>query len=198
MRGTKCAEAECLVQDCHKPPRGLGWCGMHHQRWLRYGDVHYERVIVGDDERRFWSKVDKNGSVSEFRPDLGHCWQWLGSLSVSGYGTIQLKGSTVQAHRWIYEHTVGLIPDDLVIDHLCRNRACINPAHMEIVTRAENTRRGLRGELMTHCANGHPFNEENTIPRSPAGGRRCRICRRETLRRHALKKRSAERELVAA
>lgn len=76
------------------------------------------------------------------------CWVWTGSLNSGGYGRHSLPGRrVVPAHRFAYERAHGPIPDGLHIDHLCRNRACVNPAHMEVVTNTENTRRGLSAKL---------------------------------------------------
>jgi hypothetical protein len=83
-----------------------------------------------------------------------------------------------------HELIVGPIPEDREIDHLCRVRNCVNPEHLEIVTKGENLRRGweARRALVIECRRGHPFNDENTyLP--PRGGRECRTCRREVLRR---------------
>jgi hypothetical protein len=82
---------------------------------------------------RFWSKVDRTGD----------CWKWTAGLTGSGYGRFRWDGGEVAAHRFAYELLVGAIPDGLQIDHLCRNRACVNPAHMEPITQRENILRGV-------------------------------------------------------
>lgn len=100
--------------------------------------------------------------------DAGGCWVWRGSVAQNGYGRMSVMAGSVQklqnTHRVAYEAFVGAIPAGLEIDHLCRNRLCCNPEHLEAVTHAENMRRGAS----THCENGHP--------RNPAHDR-CRVCR---------------------
>jgi hypothetical protein len=92
----------------------------------------------------FWSKVDQSGG-----PDA--CWPWLGKINRGGYGEYRQRGSRAslryswRAHRVAFELVIGPIPSGLVIDHLCRMRACVNPGHMEPVTHLENLRRGKRG-----------------------------------------------------
>lgn len=79
------------------------------------------------------------------------CWEWTGSLH-EGYGQIANKARPIGAHRVAWELAHGPIPPNMTIDHLCRNRKCVNPAHMEVVTGSENSRRGA---TKTHCINGH-------------------------------------------
>lgn len=118
-------------------------------------------------------------------PSTG-CWNWQGATNEKGYGTIREGvrdgGSsknlrTLMTHRVMYQHEVGPIPSRLVIDHLCRNRACANPAHLEPVTVEENIRRGDAGKPQrerTHCPHGHPYDERNTYHYN--GSRHCRAC----------------------
>ncbi len=116
----------------------------------------------------FWAKVDKSGS----------CWIWIGSKATKGYG----RWNGRKAHRVAYEALVGVIPAGLTIDHLCRNRKCVNPSHMEVVTNAVNVLRGESfsavNQRKTHCPKGHPYDETNTGHRSDRPGRICRECMR--------------------
>jgi hypothetical protein len=122
------------------------------------------------------------------------CIEWTGSISADGYGLIRLgpdEGSRLEyAHRWSYAHHIGPIADGLVIDHLCRNRACVHPMHLQLVTTRENLLRGesfsARNAAKTHCPAGHPYDAANTYiaPRKRGRGRECRQCRAERRRRH--------------
>lgn len=125
------------------------------------------------------------------------CWQWQGWVGTDGYGELQINKKSVRAHRLFYEKHKGKIPEGLVIDHLCRNRACVNPSHMEPVTIKENTLRGFGAPAMnkrkTECVNGHPFTEVNTYKVN--GGRFCQKCRYENRKKsyHKLKLEIARR-----
>ena len=114
------------------------------------------------------------------------CWIWTTSLNPDGYGRVWFDGKTRSPHRVVYELLVGPIPAGLELDHLCRNRPCVNPAHLEPVTHGENMRRGLHGyALRTLCKSGrHDITDPANIHLDPATGRRrCRPCAREAWRR---------------
>lgn len=106
------------------------------------------------------------------------CWEW-GAPVKHNYGRFRINGRVTLAHRFAYETFKGPIPDGLFLDHLCMNKHCCNPDHLEIVTQAENTRRYFA--LKTHCVNGHPFSGDNL--RMRGNKRYCRMCGRENSRR---------------
>ena len=114
-------------------------------------------------------------------PNSG-CWIWIGSCTSKGYGQFGYKGMNVPAHRWGYEHLVGQIPSGLQLDHLCRVRCCVNPAHLEVVSSRTNVLRGVGVTAMnakkTHCPQGHPYAGDNLYI-YPHGGRGCRECNRK-------------------
>ena len=185
---------------CHCGCGGLAPLAQHTDARRGYVAGEPHRFIQGHNARhptlseRLWAKVEKNGPPSAHRPDLGPCWLWTGALDPKGYGRIGDRGATRLVHRVAYELVLGSIPDDLPLDHLCRVSGCVNPAHLEPVTSAENTRRGLGGVLKTHCKNGHPWIPENITMTGP--DRTCAICRYLSSRRgHAAyrQRKAAER-----
>jgi hypothetical protein len=135
-------------------------------------------------------------------PNSG-CWLFLGALSTGGYGTISLEGKQVRAHRAVYRLLRSEIPAGLVLDHLCRLPACVNPDHLEVVTHKENTLRGMSPHAVnarkTHCPRGHEYDIANT--RISQQGRDCRACDAEharARRRLNPKLMTPEKELIRA
>lgn len=123
---------------------------------------------------RFWPKVERRND--------NECWPWKAALNEGGYGRLLVDGKMERSHRLAYTLLVGPIPEGLVIDHLCRNRACCNPSHMEPVSNAENVARGtVRQRLsakyaaITHCKRGHAY-AENSF-RNKRGARVCKLCK---------------------
>ena len=135
---------------------------------------------------RFWEKVEVSAHG---------CWEWRAATR-SGYGQFYDGTRFVPAHRFAYELMVGPIPAGKLIDHLCRNRACVRPDHIEPVTNRENIMRGIgrtaRHYKQTRCWRGHEFTPENTYHRVK-GGRQCRECTRLNARiRYRLVRREGE------
>lgn len=121
----------------------------------------------------FWQKVEKTDT----------CWNWKACKDRYGYGRLGHHGTSVLAHRISYELIKGMIPNGLTIDHLCKNRACVNPDHMEVVTNEVNVQRGESYQAkQTHCKRGHPLSGSNLI--SYRGSRGCRECKRVDCRNY--------------
>lgn len=122
-------------------------------------------------EARFWSQVSVHSP--------GRCWPWRGAMKENGYGTFgYAEGDMRYAHRVAYELFHGLIAEGMVIDHLCRNRDCVNPDHLDQVPQSLNLLRGdnrWHKKHRTTCRAGHQFTAENTYLNSE--GRRCLTCR---------------------
>lgn len=138
-------------------------------------DMSFPVGHLGSETERFWKKVkiEENG-----------CWVWQAQVAPDGYGKFSLAASTgrkgsVGAHVWSYEHCIGPVPEKLQLDHLCRNRACVNPLHLEPVTGKMNKLRGVSFSAInaqkTACDKGHPFTPENTA--FYKGKRICKTCK---------------------
>ena len=167
----------CAVEGCTTKRRQGGYCIKHFRRWDRYGDPLYVQNIL-DPVERFKAKtlVTESG-----------CWEWQGEILANGYGRICHNQKRSLAHRWSYMQHVGPIPDDLVIDHECNNKRCVNPEHLRPMTQQENV---LRSETdlaainarKTHCIRGHAFDSVNTYVNPTTGARRCRACHNTRMR----------------
>lgn len=138
---------------------------------------------------RFWPKVDIHGPMVSLQ--LGPCWEWTGAQDGKGYGRLSSGGSgngRFRAHRISYELTKGAIPPELEIDHLCRKKNCVNPAHLEAVPHQINARRGevgkaggRREKAKTHCPQGHPYDAIHTYT-DKNGKRSCKTCKNDRRR----------------
>jgi hypothetical protein len=125
--------------------------------------------VARTPEERFWPKVQKGDG----------CWLWLAARLANGYGVFSYGGRPVYAHRFVYELTFGPLPEGTEIDHLCRNRWCVRPDHLEAVPHVENVRRGIGSgwqinAVKTHCPHGHEYTPANTY--TYRGSRLCRAC----------------------
>lgn len=137
--GMQWGQKHCNVADCGRPHDSYGFCKRHAMRLLQNG-----HPLAGGVERDHRSPAERflsNFTIGE----AAECWEWRGNLRREGnafYGRTTVGGGqTVRAHRFSYEYFVGPIPEGLVIDHLCENTRCVNPAHLEPVTNSENSKR---------------------------------------------------------
>ena len=147
----------------------------HHSTLMKRDSLG--KLLPGETQPvadRFWAKVHKTDT----------CWLWTAAVA-SGYGRFWLDGKQVQAHRWAYEQVYGPIPSGMDIDHLCRVRHCVNPAHMEPVTRRTNVLRGNAPLVRLHragfCKRGHVVSASNTYFKKNGTVRDCKLCRRKRM-----------------
>lgn len=143
-------------------------------------------------ELRLWARIDKT-------PESG-CWLWTGALNGAGYGAVGRDNKVLRVHRVTYELLIGPIPDGLQLDHLCRNRACCNPSHLEPVTNRTNWLRGQHHTAVLLrdgvCRRGHEMTPENTYTRK-SGGQLCRACVLENNRQYRRRRVVREKAEVA-
>ncbi|KAA6215127.1 HNH endonuclease [Streptomyces albofaciens JCM 4342] len=143
---------------------------------------------------RFAAKVTTAGPWSLRRDCPGPCHLWAGATNEKGYGSFWVDGHTVKAHRYAYEQAHGPIPTGLEVDHRCRRRECVAPAHLDAVTHRTNILRSTNHvaarAAVTHCPAGHPYDQANTV-RAKNGTRKCRTCKNASARAARAAKREA-------
>lgn len=163
----------CAVEWCERPVRANGLCASHYNR--ARANLPLDTPFV---EQRIGLTAQELVRCRTVVTESG-CWQFTGTLHPSGYARFAYRSRTMAGHRLAYEAFVGPIPDGLTIDHLCRNKACLNPGHLEAVTMRENVMRSTgiapTNAAKTHCKRGHEFTPENTYF-NYHGGRGCKTC----------------------
>lgn len=143
-------------------------------------------------EQRFWAKVEKTDT----------CWNWTAAKhKKTGYGFFTFTNRPELVHRIAYRLCKGDIPGRLTVDHLCRNRLCVNPDHLDLCTRGENTMRGntitAANLQKTHCSKGHPYSGENLLIKD-GKHRRCRRCHADWNRNYMRAKYKRKSDAAAA
>lgn len=133
------SDRTCSIDGCEKPSRARGWCNRHWMRWRRHGDPE---ANVGDRHHDVQKALDAR---SEWQ---GECLVWTGALT-HGYGHIRVQGADMRVHRLAWESFNGPIPEGMVLDHACWNRACFNVAHLRLASRGDNAAHLSR----PHCTN---------------------------------------------
>lgn len=177
----------CQADGCGHRSRVRGRCHPHYWQARRNGVI--ERLPLTSPREYVNSKIRRSGTNS--------CWEWTGHLNKGGYGTAGHRGRRTAAHRFSYEAFVEHIPEGLHIDHLCRNRSCVNPRHLEPVTLGENSRRGVLYQMLSgpRGCKQHGFEDGRmgTQKDSRYDMTRdrwvCRICQRERSRKSKQKRR---------
>lgn len=170
---------------------------LYLRQWYRNGGGERQGHVKRGSSKPFDEKILKVE---------GGCWEWQGGKDRDGYGRYGNK----RAHRITYERVNGKIPEGLVIDHLCCNKGCVNPNHLEVVSPSQNSKRNYERGMVsflktyhlskTHCPQGHPYSGENLrlskIKGRKTRARRCKICDAEKTKRYLMRKK-IEKERAA-
>jgi hypothetical protein len=194
----------CMISGCGRDLNCKGLCKAHYGRLLTHGGplahIPLRHLPIRSERSDVVARI-----LARCVANVNGCIEWTGTKS-QGYGNIRWQGRDWRTHRAIWTATVGPIPsdDDWTIDHLCRNRACQNVEHMEIVTRTENTRRGgglpkAQANNITRptCKNGHQY-PDGYVPRDARGYRYCKQCRADTWSRQAAHRNAIRRATYLA
>lgn len=118
----------CSIPECGKPGRKRTWCNSHYMNWFRHGDP-LTSTRTPSPEEDFWDRVQKTGT----------CWLWTGTINDSGYGIFSVRNNRLRAHRFSWELHESAIPEGMQVDHRCRNRQCVNPDHLRVVSNKQNS-----------------------------------------------------------
>lgn len=165
----------CTIEGCPRPDDGRGGrCNRHYLRLLRHGDPAVRKYVRGSLEERLLARRIKTANG---------CWEYDGYHDKFGYGRMARNRRMPRVHVVSYETFVGPVPAGLQVDHLCCNKGCFNPEHLEAVTCSENVQRAYANGLhpdrkRSHCFRGHALIPENLYI-DPAGKRHCVQCRRD-------------------
>ena len=178
-------------------PYGYCHCGCGQKTTVAAYNWPSRNVVKG--EPRLFVHGHNRRRYTYAEEDCGYgtpCWLWTGHVDkMTGYPRLTVNRKSLRAHRWMYEQMIGPIPEGLTLDHLCRVRHCVNPAHMEPCSVGENAMRGnnwsAKNARKTHCVNGHEFTPENTYLCPKNNHRHCRACARNRARTKRERKRDA-------
>lgn len=138
---------------------------------MKADDIKFDYFLI--------RKLEPHQTAGRSETRMKGCWEWTGKIDKDGYGRHRFMGRSFMAHRWVWECVNGWLSPSTQLDHLCKNRRCVNPAHLEPVSQKENISRARNSNSeKTHCPQGHRYTELNTY-HTGAGKRKCRACARE-------------------
>ena len=140
----------CTIDGCGSPALARGWCPKHYTRWQTHGDPRGGGpACYSTPEEAFAARTERRGE----------CLIWTGAKNGGGYGRLRVNGRVTQAHRYAWECENGPIPDGMLIDHICHNRACVNADHLRLATRQQNNanRSGATVKSSTGVRGVYPY-----------------------------------------